>query len=154
MNRSSVNARTWVAQPIGDNQESQSRPVVESPIARSANVTPSAAPARPLAVREYSAIWAVTPATPVNTSPTDAMPSPNASDPDAAIPAATMAPLAASPVARLSPAPTSSAAVSGAYRPTTVEDSSSCLPVSSSCRVCRVTTNTQASARNSGSSVP
>src|SRR5690606_14936549 len=97
-NRSPANGRTRVAQPSGDNHDNREASADESPTARTANAIPSTAPARPLAVLEYSASCAVTAATPVNTHATDVNPRPNANAPDADVPAAINAAAVASPV--------------------------------------------------------
>ncbi len=152
-NRSPANGRAWVDQPMGDDHDNHVTSA-ESPTARSANATPRTAPASPLAVLEYSASCAVTAATPVKTSATAVSPSPNANAPAVAMPVAASATAVATPVTSANPPHTTSAAVRGAYLPTTVDDSSSCLPVSSSCLVCRTIVNTHTNAANTDSIVP
>lgn len=90
--------------------------------------------------------WAVSAATPANTSPTPSQDRPNATDPATGSPKRTMTSAAMAPSVPAAVTAVSSAAVSGARRPTDAAPTSSRRPVSSSARVCRTTSRTHMTA--------
>jgi len=141
--RSPAKGRICWLHPIGDSQDNQpGSPEARSPTARMAYDTPTAAMPRPIAARPDVVICAVTPPIAVNTTPLSAQPRPNDTAPTQGSPTSPRPIVVSAPRTRLAPMPTTSAADSGAARPTTPADTSSSRPASSSDRVCRTATKT------------
>ena len=138
---SPANGRNRSAQPMGDSHDSQDSSAAESPMARSRNAAPRTAKAIPLAGRAYWVTWTVIAATPANTRPLRPQATTSATDPAAGRPMAMNASAVIATSTALTARTNSRPAASQAYLPTTPALTSSARPVSSSCRVCRVTRN-------------
>jgi hypothetical protein len=126
---------------MGDSHDSQDSSVAVSPTARSRNAAPSAAKAIPLAGLAYSVSWTLIAATPANTRPLRPQPTARAIDPATGRPRATYPSTVIAASTTLTASTNSRLEVSQAYLPTTPALTSSARPVSSSWRVCRVTSS-------------
>ena len=138
---------------MGESQDSHSGPA-ESPAARRKKASPSTAAVIPLAARAPRLTWAATAATPANTHPAPAAASPSAAAPARGRPWPTRPRAMAPARTPLKPRATSSAAASGARRPTAAAPTSSSRPASSSAREWRTTTSPLASPASSAAIPP
>jgi hypothetical protein len=141
-----------MAHPIGESQLTHVGPL--SPMARSRKDPPRTAAAMALAERALAVTCAATAATAAKTRPHSAIATASATDPAAGSPVPARNSTVSTAMDTFATAAVSRAAVSGAYRPTTVAPRSSSRPVSSSVRVCRTTVNRLISATRMNSVTP
>ena len=134
----------YCAHPIGDSHDSA--PPLTSPMARSTYETPRATPARPRAARLCSVTWAVTAVRHAKNIPKAPIAAPKRIDPSTATSWLSIERVMSAPSRVYASAATTSTAVTGALRPTTVARMSSVRPSSSSARVWRPTRNIPISA--------